>query len=90
MRFGRLPGNQRPYLEMADRGPGISTSDSDRIFEPFFTRRAGGTGLGLFLARELAEINDGTLLYTPREGGGSVFRLVLADPDRWAAEHQLQ
>ena len=90
LRFGRLPGNRRPFLEVADRGPGISTSDSDRIFEPFFTRRAGGTGLGLFLARELAEINDGTLLYTPRDGGGSVFRLVLADPERWAAEHQLQ
>ena len=90
LRFGRLPGNRRPYLEVADRGPGISTADADRIFEPFFTRRAGGTGLGLFLARELAEINDGTLLYAPREGGGSVFRLVLADPERWAAEHQLQ
>jgi two-component system sensor histidine kinase PilS (NtrC family) len=90
LRFGRLPGNRRPFLEVADRGPGIGADDADRIFEPFFTRRAGGTGLGLFLARELAEINDGTLLFTPREGGGSVFRLVLADPERWAAEHQLQ
>jgi len=86
LRFGRLPGNRRPFLEVADRGPGIGPADAERIFEPFFTRRAGGTGLGLFLARELAEINDGTLLYTPREGGGSVFRLVLADPDRWHSE----
>jgi len=90
LRFGRLPGNRRPFIEVADRGPGISTADADRIFEPFFTRRAGGTGLGLFLARELAEINGGTLLYAPREGGGSLFRLVLPDPERWAAEYQLQ
>lgn len=90
LRFGRLPGNRRPFLEVADRGPGISAADAERIFEPFFTRRAGGTGLGLFLARELAEINDGTLLYSRREGGGCIFRLVLADPERWAAEHPLQ
>jgi two-component system sensor histidine kinase PilS (NtrC family) len=86
LRFGRLPGNRRPFLEVADRGPGIGAADADRIFEPFFTKRAGGTGLGLFLARELAEINDGTLLYRPRDGGGSLFRLVLADPERWTAE----
>ena len=40
---------------------------------------------GLFLARELAESNAATLLYEPREGGGSLFRLVFADPRRWAA-----
>jgi len=38
----------------------------------------------LFLARELAEINGATLLYEPRKGGGSLFRLVFADPARWA------
>src|SRR5664279_1755766 len=63
LRSGRMPLNSRPFLEVADRGPGISARDSDRIFEPFFTQRSQGTGLGLFLARELAEINDGTLLY---------------------------
>jgi two-component system sensor histidine kinase PilS (NtrC family) len=53
------------------------------VFEPFYTRGAGGTGLGLYLARELAEINGAALLYEPRRGGGSVFRLVFADPTRW-------
>ena len=57
----------------------------ERIFEPFFTRGTQGTGLGLFLARELAEINGATLLYEPRKGGGSVFRLVFADASRWAS-----
>lgn len=78
-RYGRV------CLEVADRGAGVAEGDVERIFEPFFTRGAESTGLGLFLARELAEINGATLLYEPRKGGGSVFRLVFADPSRWAA-----
>jgi two-component system sensor histidine kinase PilS (NtrC family) len=89
LRSGRMPLNSRPFLEVADRGPGISAPDTERIFEPFFTQRSQGTGLGLFLARELAEINDGTLLYRARDGGGSVFRIVFADPKRWQAADTL-
>jgi two-component system, NtrC family, sensor histidine kinase PilS len=88
IRFGRMPTNARPFLEVSDRGPGIAPEDVERVFEPFFTRGARGTGLGLFLARELAEINDATLLYAPREGGGSVFRIVFADPSRWQQNAQ--
>jgi two-component system sensor histidine kinase PilS (NtrC family) len=55
---------------------------AERIFEPFFSS-GRGTGLGLFLARELAQANGATLLYEPRAGGGSVFRLVFADRRRW-------
>ena len=80
----RVARDGRVCLEVADRGPGVEAQDIERIFEPFFTRGAEGTGLGLFLARELAEINDATLLYEPRKGGGSIFRLVFADPSRWA------
>jgi two-component system, NtrC family, sensor histidine kinase PilS len=83
LRFGRLGGVGRPFLQVADRGPGIPTADSERIFEPFFTRAQRGTGLGLFLARELAAANGATLLYEAREGGGSIFRVVFADPSRW-------
>lgn len=82
MRCGRLISNGRPFLEVADRGPGVAAEHIDRIFEPFFTG-GRGTGLGLFLARELAQTNGATLLYEPRHGGGSVFRLVFADPRRW-------
>jgi len=83
LRIGRLAGSQRPFLEVLDRGPGIDSTISDRIFEPFFTSRASGTGLGLFIARELAQCNRALLVFEPRSGGGSVFRIVFADPQRW-------
>lgn len=83
--FGRVPGNRRPFLELADRGPGISAEMQDQLFEPFATGRLGETGLGLFISRELCECNNAALIYEPREGGGSVFRIVFADPNRWGA-----
>ena len=83
LRIGRLTGSNRPFLEVLDRGPGIDSTISDRIFEPFFTSRASGTGLGLFIARELAQCNRALLVYEPRTGGGSIFRIVFADPQRW-------
>jgi two-component system, NtrC family, sensor histidine kinase PilS len=81
--LGRLNPSGRPYLEVADRGQGIDAASADRIFEPFFTDRKGGTGLGLFIARELCQLNRAILLYQPRAGGGSVFRIVFSDPQRW-------
>jgi two-component system sensor histidine kinase PilS (NtrC family) len=83
IRCGRMNPSSRPFLEIADRGPGVPRELAERIFEPFFSGGRGGTGLGLFLARELAQTNGATLLYEPRSGGGSVFRLVFADPTRW-------
>jgi two-component system, NtrC family, sensor histidine kinase PilS len=83
VRIGRLAGSNRPFLEVLDRGPGIESTISDRIFEPFFTSRASGTGLGLFIARELAQCNRALLVFEPRAGGGSIFRIVFSDPQRW-------
>jgi two-component system sensor histidine kinase PilS (NtrC family) len=85
IRLSRLGPSYRPYLEVADRGSGIDAQSADRIFEPFFTGRKGGTGLGLFIARELCQLNRAILLYEPRVGGGSVFRVVFSDPQRWEA-----
>lgn len=83
IKLGRLTPSYRPYLEVADRGPGIEPSAADRIFEPFFTGPNGGTGLGLFISRELCELNRAILIYEPRNGGGSLFRIVFSDPQRW-------
>ena len=85
LRVGRLASTARPFLEVADRGPGIASQHRERIFEPFFTGNERGTGLGLFLARELAQTNGATLLYEPRTSGGSLFRIVFRDPERWVA-----
>ena len=82
IRHGRLTPTGRPYLQVMDRGAGVKPEHAERIFEPFFTG-GRGTGLGLFLARELAQTNGATLLYEPRHGGGSIFRLIFADPRRW-------
>lgn len=81
--FGRLPGTRRPYLTVADRGPGIPEELREQVFEPFATGRNGGTGLGLFISRELCECNRAMLAHEPRDGGGSLFRIVFADPARW-------
>jgi len=83
IKVSRLNPSNRPYLEVVDRGPGIEAKAVDRIFEPFFTGRKGGTGLGLFIARELCQLNRALLLYEPRAGDGSIFRIVFSDPQRW-------
>jgi two-component system sensor histidine kinase PilS (NtrC family) len=80
---GHLDTSGRPFIEVADRGPGIDPQNVEKIFEPFYTGQPGGTGLGLYISRELAERNGATLRYYPRLGGGSAFRVVFADPRRW-------
>lgn len=86
--LGRRSGTGRPYLEVRDRGPGIPAELVERVFEPFFRASAqvehrGGSGLGLFISRELCEVNGAALVYEPRVGGGSIFRIIFADPQRW-------
>ncbi len=83
LRCGRMSTNNRPFLEVLDHGPGIEEDSRVRIFEPFFTEASDGTGLGLYIAREMAQCNGAALVYQPRDGGGSCFRLIFADPDRW-------
>jgi two-component system sensor histidine kinase PilS (NtrC family) len=83
---GVLEASGRPYLDVADRGPGIDPVKVEQVFEPFFTGHPGGTGLGLYISRELAERNGATLRYHSRPGGGSLFRVVFADRTRWQSE----
>ena len=83
LRWGRLKPSMRPFLEVADSGPGIDPALVERVFEPFFTGSEQGSGLGLFLARELAQTNSATLLHESPKTGGSLFRIVFTDPQRW-------
>ncbi len=88
LRYGRLPQEPArivvavsldarglPQLEVIDRGPGVPQKLVDRVFEPFFTTHEHGTGLGLYLARQLCETNDARLTYAPVAGGGGCFRI---------------
>ncbi|MDT0496747.1 histidine kinase dimerization/phospho-acceptor domain-containing protein [Algiphilus sp. W345] len=67
-----------PFLEIRDDGPGIAEDRRDQIFEPFFTTAHGGTGLGLYLARELCEYNHARLIYRAVPEGGACFRIIFA------------
>jgi two-component system sensor histidine kinase PilS (NtrC family) len=69
-----------PILEVLDDGPGIPPEQVQSIFEPFYTTENKGTGLGLYISRELCESNQARLDYKPREGGGSCFRITFAHP----------
>ncbi|HET7261521.1 MAG TPA: ATP-binding protein [Casimicrobiaceae bacterium] len=62
-------------FELADDGPGVAAENRAHIFEPFFTTRPGGTGLGLYIARELADANGATLELLPKSPG-AMFRIT--------------
>ncbi|TCO76605.1 sensor histidine kinase [Chromatocurvus halotolerans] len=64
-------------IVVEDNGPGVDAEVSERIFEPFFSVRSGGTGLGLPLARSVAEAHQGSLRLEQRCGGGARFVLRL-------------
>ena len=61
--------------ELGDDGPGVPVEYRAQIFEPFFTTRSGGTGLGLYIARELADANGAALELLPKSPG-AMFRLT--------------
>lgn len=99
LRYGRLPGEPArvmvvtrqgehgvPILEVIDRGPGIAPKVAAQIFEPFYTTHEYGTGLGLYLARQMSDANQASLEYVRVAGGGSCFRLVLTPPARSPAD----
>jgi two-component system sensor histidine kinase PilS (NtrC family) len=69
-------------LDVIDRGEGVPEEAVSSIFEPFFTTEHNGTGLGLYLARELCEANQIRLEYLRDPEGGSCFRLNFPHPDR--------
>jgi two-component system sensor histidine kinase PilS (NtrC family) len=72
---GKTAEFRYPVVDIMDNGPGIAPEVAKQIFEPFFTTRNQGTGLGLFIAKELCEANQIRLEYIPGPTGGSCFRL---------------
>jgi two-component system sensor histidine kinase PilS (NtrC family) len=64
-------------VRVIDDGPGIDPEDLPRIFDPFYTRRPGGSGLGLSIAHRAVQAHGGALLATSRPGEGATFVMVL-------------
>jgi len=64
-------------IEVADDGPGITDSNQAHIFEPFFTQRAGGVGLGLAVVRQIVQAHSGDIRYRNSQFGGAQFTISL-------------
>ncbi|MDN5848131.1 MAG: HAMP domain-containing histidine kinase [Nitrococcus sp.] len=79
LRSSRDPGGH-PFLEVADNGPGVTPGIREHLFEPFATNSTTGTGLGLYLARELCEANQARIHLNEEVTGGACFRITFAGP----------
>jgi two-component system sensor histidine kinase PilS (NtrC family) len=77
---------QAPCIEVIDNGLGMNHDHISHLFEPFFTTSTSGTGLGLYISREVAELNQAKLSYHLTEGNRSCFRLCLLDANHTLIE----
>jgi signal transduction histidine kinase len=64
-------------IEIADNGGGISREDVEKIFEPFYSRKKGGTGLGLFVSQSIVQHHHGRISVSSTPGVGTSFRVYL-------------
>ncbi|MBL4580920.1 MAG: HAMP domain-containing histidine kinase [Gammaproteobacteria bacterium] len=75
-------GDELPYLHIIDEGAGINEEEEGRLFEPFYTTESSGTGLGLYISKELCEANQSQLIYGRTASGKSSFSIYFSNPDR--------
>ncbi len=75
--FGHGRGASTVDIVVEDTGPGIPAQERDKLFIPFYTRRAGGTGLGLALCRRIVHAHGGDIEVGDRPGGGARFTVLL-------------
>ena len=73
----------RPAIRVTveDNGPGLTPEQKERLFDPFYTTKAGGMGLGLAIARRVVEAHGGAIVATDAEGGGAAFVLTIPRGD---------
>ncbi len=65
------------HVRVEDTGPGIDPENADKIFNPFFTTKQHGVGLGLAISRSIIEAHEGQLWASPRPRGGTIFEISL-------------
>jgi signal transduction histidine kinase len=73
---------QQIIIQVRDNGPGINPEKIGRLFQPFFTTRQGGTGLGLANVRKIIEYHNGTIIGENSPTGGAVFTISLPLPQQ--------
>ncbi|MDX1626268.1 MAG: ATP-binding protein [Wenzhouxiangellaceae bacterium] len=81
LRLSPIRGHREMALDIIDDGPGIPLEKRSQIFEPFFTTHKQGSGLGLFLARQLCDANQAPLEYVQIPNAGACFRILLRRSD---------
>ncbi len=91
----RRGAHRRVKIEVQDTGAGIPPSAADRIFNPFFSTKEGGTGLGLSLTHKIVEDHGGAIDFQSVPGAGTTFRIVLplipdVPPDTDAHDNDLR
>ncbi|MES3009125.1 MAG: ATP-binding protein [Pseudomonadota bacterium] len=80
--LGRNGELSTPVLHVIDTGPGVSAETEEHLFEPFYTTDPKGTGLGLYISKELCEANQAQLSYRRTSKGKSCFSIHFSHPDR--------
>ncbi len=81
VRLRSITEDGRTVLEVSDDGTGVPGDAVQKLFEPFFTTDKGGTGLGLYIARELCEANGAMIEYRQALDGGACFRILFGGKD---------
>ncbi len=79
---GTDSSTQQPFIKVIDFGDGISKENLTHLFEPFFTTENTGSGLGLYICKELCESNQALISYEHTQEGLSCFHIHLAHPDK--------
>ncbi|MEY4642224.1 MAG: hypothetical protein RLZZ227_2218 [Pseudomonadota bacterium] len=82
IKVGLHPLTGFAMLDVIDEGAGVAAEKQEQIFEPFFTTERSGTGLGLFICREICEANQAQIFFRRTADERSSFRIIFSHPDR--------
>jgi len=72
-----MHGDQEVLVSVEDRGPGIAPEIAQRLFEPFFSTKPEGTGMGLAICRSIVEAHDGRLWAENSARGGAILQFTV-------------